>query len=334
MGDMRIGVIGAGSWGTALAHHLGNKGFAVTLWCREAEVTDSIATNRENSLFLPGITLSNKIHPTTFLEEATSNQDMLVNVVPAQFVRPVWRGVKRPQVPLVSASKGIEVHTGTLMTRVFEELFGREWVEELLAVISGPSFAKEVVQGLPTAVTMAAFREGTADMAAVVFHTNRFRVYTQHDPVGVEVGGAVKNVIAIAAGICQGLGLGENAKAALITRGLAEMSRLGERLGGSPLTFMGLAGVGDLVLTCSGELSRNRRVGIRLGKGERLEEILGSMKMVAEGVPTTRAVVELSEKMGVDMPISRALYAILFEGESPQEVMEGLLARAPKREFS
>ncbi len=330
---MRVGVIGAGSWGTALAHHLGQKGLSVTLWCREPEVASSIASKRENTLFLPGIHLSERITPTTHLQEAVENHDILLNVVPAQFVRETWGKVGRPNALLVSASKGIEVHSGALMTQVFKELFGMEWVQENLAVLSGPSFAREVARGLPTAVTVAARRESTAETAAVVFHTNRFRVYTQLDPIGVEVGGAVKNVIAIAAGVCQGLGLGENARAALITRGLAEMSRLGTRLGADPITFMGLAGVGDLVLTCSGDLSRNRQVGIRLGKGEPLDEILESMRMVAEGVPTTRAVVELSESLGVEMPISSALAKILFRNQPPQEVMEELLARAPKREF-
>ncbi len=331
---MRVGVIGAGSWGTAIAHHLAQKGFEITLWCFEEEVAEAIGRERENPVFLPGITLSHNISPTTNLQEATQGKDLLVNVVPAQFVRETWSKVGKPAVPVVSASKGIEVKTGALMNQVFEELFSEQWAKDNLAILSGPSFAKEVAQGLPTAVVTAAFKESTAEMAAVVFHTNRFRVYTQHDPVGVEVAGAVKNVIAIASGICQGLGLGENAKAALITRGLAEMSRLGTKLGANHLTFMGLAGVGDLVLTCSGDLSRNRRVGIRLGQGESLDEILGGMKMVAEGVATTKAVVELSERLGVEMPIASALYRILFNNHSPLEVMENLLSRAPKREFA
>jgi glycerol-3-phosphate dehydrogenase (NAD(P)+) len=330
---MRIGVIGAGSWGTALAHHLAQKGFEVVLWCRECEVAQSIAIKRENPLFLPEIALSERIIPTTNLQEATEEKELLLNVVPAQFVRDVWSKIGRPGIVVVSASKGIEVKTGDLMTQVFEDLYSRDWTEENLAILSGPSFAREVAQGLPTAVAMAAWQEGVAETAAVVFHTTRFRVYTQTDPVGVAVAGAVKNVIAIASGICQGLNLGENAKAALITRGLAEMSRFGIKLGANPFTFMGLAGIGDLVLTCSGDLSRNRRVGIRLGQGEPLEDILKSMNMVAEGVATTKAVVELSEKIGVEMPIASALYKILFQNSSPLEVMEDLLSRAPKREF-
>ena len=331
---MRIGVIGAGSWGTALAHHLAQKGFGVGLWCREEEVANSIAEKRENHLFLPGIPLSPKISPSTDLLAATGEADLLVNVVPAQFVRETWSQVKTPSVPVVSASKGIEVKTGDLMTQVFEHIYSRDWARKNLAVLSGPSFAREVAKAMPTAVTVAAWQEEIADMAAVVFHTNRFRVYTQHDPVGVEVAGAVKNVIAIAAGVCTGLGLGENAKAALITRGLAEMRRLGVRLGADPLTFMGLAGVGDLVLTCSGDLSRNRQVGLRLGRGETLQNILGEMRMVAEGVATTQAVVELSERLGVEMPIASALSRLLFENQSPLAVMEELLSRAPKKEFT
>ena len=331
---MRIGVVGGGSWGTALAQLLAGKGFSVKLWVFESHLVDEINTKRENILYLPGVPLSSRIEATNRLEEVSEGVDILINVVPTQHVRSVWASVAdhMPKVPLVSASKGIEVSTLKTADRIFEDLMGEE-VRQRWACLSGPSFAKEVAQGLPTAVTIAAWDDRLAQDVAQVFMTSRFRVYTHDDVVGVELGGALKNVIAIAAGICEGMGLGHNARAALITRGLAEMSRLGVVMGARPLTFLGLSGMGDLVLTCTGDLSRNKTVGFRIGKGEKPQNIMKGMSMVAEGVPTAAAVVSLADKLGVEMPISIEVYRILYEDKDPAEALGGLMERAPRPEF-
>ncbi len=331
---MVIGVVGGGSWGTALAQLLAQKGHRVKLWILEPHLVEEIREKRENSLFLPGVSLSSRIYPTNSLEEVLEGSELLVNVVPTQYIRSVWGVVasKVPSVPLVSASKGIEVSTLKTPDAIFEDILGKGGLERW-ACLSGPSFAREVARGLPTAVTLACRDQSLARELAGIFMTPRFRVYTHDDVVGVELGGALKNVIAIAAGICEGMGLGQNARAALITRGLAEMSRLGVTMGAKPLTFLGLSGMGDLVLTCTGDLSRNKTVGVRIGKGEKPQEIMKGMSMVAEGVPTARAVVALSEKLDVDMPISTEVYRILYQGKEPAEALEGLMERAPRPEF-
>ncbi len=331
---MNIGVVGGGSWGTALAHLLAEKGHRVKLWVLEPQVVKEIKTRRENSLYLPGIKLFPSIEPTNSLEEALEGAGLLVNVVPTQYIRSVWGEVagKVPPVPLVSASKGIEVSTLKTPDAIFLDLLGGKGMDRW-ACLSGPSFAREVARGLPTAVTLACRDQALARDVAGVFMTSRFRVYTHDDVVGVELGGALKNVIAIAAGICEGMGLGHNARAALITRGLAEMSRLGVAMGARPLTFLGLSGMGDLVLTCTGDLSRNKTVGVRIGKGEKPQDIMKGMTMVAEGVPTAKAVVSLAERLGVDMPISTEVYRILYQGKEPSEALGGLMERAPRPEF-
>ena len=331
---MVIGVVGGGSWGTALAQLLAQKGHRVKLWILEPHLVEEIREKRENSLFLPGVSLSSRIYPTNSLEEVLEGSELLVNVVPTQYIRSVWGVVasKVPSVPLVSASKGIEVSTLKTPDAIFEDILGKGGLERW-ACLSGPSFAREVARGLPTAVTLACRDQSLARELAGIFMTPRFRVYTHDDVVGVELGGALKNVIAIAAGICEGMGLGQNARAALITRGLAEMSRLGVTMGAKPLTFLGLSGMGDLVLTCTGDLSRNKTVGVRIGKGEKPQEIMKGMSMVAEGVPTARAVVALSEKLDVDMPISAEVYKILYQDKEPAEALEGLMERAPRPEF-
>ncbi len=331
---MVIGVVGGGSWGTALAQLLAQKGHRVKLWVREPHLVEEISKKGENSLFLPGIPLSSRICPTNSMEEILEGSELLVNVVPTQYIRSVWGAVASmiPPVPLVSASKGIEVSTLKTPHGIFEDILGKGGLERW-ACISGPSFAREVARGLPTAVTLSCKDRSLAGELAGVFMTPRFRVYTHDDVVGVELGGALKNVIAIAAGICEGMGLGQNARAALITRGLAEMSRLGVAMGARPLTFLGLSGMGDLVLTCTGDLSRNKTVGVRIGKGEKPQEIMKGMSMVAEGVPTARAVVALSEKLDVDMPISAEVYKILYQDKEPAEALEGLMERAPRPEF-
>ncbi len=331
---MRVGVVGGGSWGTALAQLLAGKGFSVKLWVFESHLVEEINGGRENTLYLPGIPLSSKIKATNCLEEVLEEVDVLVNVVPTQHIRSVWAGMadRVPDVPLVSASKGIEVSTLKTADGIFEDLMG-EGVQGRWACLSGPSFAREVAQGLPTAVTVAAWSDSVAQHVAQVFMTSRFRVYTHDDVVGVELGGALKNVIAIAAGICEGMGLGNNARAALITRGLAEMSRLGVAMGARPLTFLGLSGMGDLVLTCTGDLSRNKTVGFRIGKGEKPQDIMKGMSMVAEGVPTAAAVVSLAGRLGVEMPISTEVYRILYENKNPAEALGGLMERVPRPEF-
>ncbi len=331
---MKVGVIGGGSWGTALAHLLGRKGYEVFLWALEPEVVRSINDERVNATYLPGVTLSCRIHATFHLDEVLKNVHLLVNVVPTQYIREVWASIKGevPVVPMVSASKGIEVATGKTVDGIFLDLFG-PGVRERWACLSGPSFAREVAQGLPTAVTVASWSSDVARELAQVFITTRFRVYTHDDVVGVELGGALKNVIAVAAGMCEGMGLGYNARAALITRGLAEMSRLGVAMGARPLTFLGLSGMGDLVLTCTGDLSRNKTVGFRMGKGEKLQDIMRGMAMVAEGVSTSKAVVQLANRMGVEMPISAEVYRILHEGRDPEKALTELMDREPRPEF-
>jgi glycerol-3-phosphate dehydrogenase (NAD(P)+) len=331
---MKVGVVGAGSWGTALAHLLSQKGLSVVLWAFEPQVSHSINTQRENLVYLPGVTLSSGIVATSELGEVVDGVDMLVNVVPTQHIRSVWsRLVERVfEVPVVSASKGIEVDTLKTADGIFLDLMGPT-VLQRWACLSGPSFAREVARGLPAAVTVAALNPEVAQLVVEVFMTPRFRVYTHDDVIGVELGGALKNVIAIAAGICEGMGLGGSARASLITRGLAEISRLGVAMGAQFLTFLGLSGMGDLVLTCTGDLSRNRTVGVRIGKGERLHEIMWDMSMVAEGVHTSKAVMSLAERLKVDMPISAEVYEILYEGKDPFEALGELMERAPRPEF-
>ena len=329
-----IGVVGAGSWGTAIADLLGSKGFAVSLWAYEAEVVEAIRSNRENPLYLKGHVLSDHIHATNDIRDAVSDRDLVVIVVPSHYVRIVsqqFADALSKRTIIVSASKGIENKTRLTMTGVLSETL-QGVTKEQMAVLSGPSFAKEVAQKTPTAVTVASKNPETARFVQHLFATPLFRVYTSDDVMGVEMGGAVKNVIAIAAGIIDGLGLGLNARAALITRGIAEISRLGIQLGANPLTFSGLAGIGDLILTCTGNLSRNYTVGTLIGKGKSLEDILSEMRMVAEGVKTAQSVYDLSRDLGVDMPICRETYHILYEGLSPREALQRLMTRDLKNE--
>lgn len=330
----RIAVIGAGSWGTALADHLGRAGYAVSLWAYEKEVAEEIGRKRENSVFLPGFRLSGNISPTSDLESAAGGADIILFVVPSHVARSVLKGLKQylpGGVPLISATKGIETDTLLLPTEVIEDVLGEDW-HPLVGTISGPSFAREVVRGLPTAVSLAAGDISLAVEAQAVFSSESFRVYTNPDVIGLQIGGAVKNVMAIAAGISDGLDFGNNARAALITRGLAEMKRLGISMGAAAETFAGLSGLGDLVLTCTGNLSRNRTLGMKLGEGLTLEEILASMKMVAEGVHTSEAIVKLAARQGVEMPICEQTHAIIHEGKKPTESFRELMSRVLKDE--
>ncbi len=334
MEAVKIGVVGAGSWGTALANLLGMKGYAIDLWTFEADVREQIITERVNRVFLPDIPLSENLHPTDDLEAVVRDKDLVLVVVPSHFMRDMagrMRGFLNEEAVVVSASKGIENKTHLTMSGVLKENLGID--EGRLAVLSGPSFAREVARLVPTVVTAASKDMETARFVQQVFVTPHFRVYTNDDVIGVELGGSVKNVIALAAGIVDGLGLGLNTRAALITRGLTEMRRLGLKLGANPRTFTGLAGIGDLVLTCTGDLSRNHTVGKKLGEGRKLPEILAEMRMVAEGVKTAKSVYNLSRKVGVEMPITEEVYHILYEDTSPQEALYRLMTRDLKDEL-
>lgn len=332
---LRIGVIGAGSWGTAIANLLGNKGYIVHLWALEAEVKEQIMTIRENSLFLPEIPLSENIMPSNDLLKVAEEKELLIVVVPSHFMRSTAQKIKDvlgPKTIVVSASKGIENDTYQTMTQVLAEVL-TDIPKEQFAVISGPSFAKEVSLGIPTAMTVAAYSLQTAKFIQNLMSTPTFRAYTHDDPLGIELGGAVKNVIAIAAGIVDGLQLGLNTSAALITRGLVELRRLSVKLEANPRSLDSLAGIGDMILTCLGSISRNHSVGRQIGQGRTLAEILSEMRTVAEGVKTTKSVYELSQKVGVEMPICHAVYQILYENLSPKEALQNLMTRNLKEEL-
>lgn len=331
----KIGVVGAGSWGTALASLLGMKGYRVALWAYEKEVRDGIADFHENKVFLPGIALSENIRPSNDIKEVVSDKDLVVVVVPSHVMRETavkFGPALSEDTILVTASKGIEIKTHLTMTGVLADVLPKSF-HNRLAVLSGPSFGREVAQKVPTVVTAAASDPSVALYVQNVFATPFFRVYTHNDPLGVELGGAVKNVIAIASGIIDGMNLGLNTRAALITRGLAEMRRLGVRLGANPHTFSGLAGMGDLILTCTGSLSRNHTVGKRIGEGQKLDDILADMKMVAEGVKTAKSVRNLSRRVGVEMPIVEAVYDVLYEDLAPQRAVYRLMTRDLKDEM-
>jgi len=330
----RIGVIGAGSWGTTLADLLSRKGRMVTLWVYEPELVAELRATGVNSRFLPDVPLDPSLRYTDSLAEAVSGAGLVLFVSPTQVMRSVMLQALPylpTGIPLVSASKGIELETLLTMSQLFRQILPESRSREI-AVLSGPSFAREVARRMPTAVTVAATDDGVARQVQAAFTTDCFRVYTNHDPVGVELGGAIKNVIALAAGISDGLGFGHNTRAALITRGLAEMSRLGRALGADPATFAGLAGMGDLVLTCTGDLSRNRTVGLRIGQGEPLDAILSSMTMVAEGVKTTESAWMLAQRHGVEMPIIEQVYRIIHEGRPARQGVIELMTRNPKAE--
>jgi len=332
---MKIGVVGAGSWGTALANLLARKGFKIDHWVYETGVKDQIESHRENRMFLPGVTLSDNLVPTNDIAAAVGGKDLVLIVVPSHVMRATTEkmgGHLHPDTLLVSASKGIENETHLTMTGILAQT-----VPDIpagnRAVLTGPSFAREVAAKVPTVVTAAAVDLAVAEKVQAVFSTPYFRVYTNDDVVGAELGGAVKNVIAIAAGIIDGLGLGLNTRAALITRGLAEIRRLGLKLGAKSDTFAGPSGVGDLILTCTGDLSRNHTVGKKIGQGATLKQILDEMHMVAEGVKTAKSVYNLSRKLDVEMPISHGIYGILYDDLDPMEVLEQLMTRDLKNEL-
>lgn len=329
---MRVAVIGAGSWGTTLADLLARNGHVVRLWAREAEVVESIRERHENTLFLPDAPLAPGLLATGNVAEAVTGADLIVSAPPSHAVRPVAREIAaalgdHPSL-LVSVSKGLEPETDQLLTHVLgEELPGRDVV-----ALSGPSFAREVFERQPTALVAASLQPTAATAAQLAFSNSQLRVYTSGDVVGVQLGGALKNVIALAAGILVGLGLGFNTQAALITRGLAEMARLGGAMGADPLTFAGLAGMGDLLLTATGALSRNRSLGIELARGRRLSDILAERRTVAEGVQTARTAVDLAERHGVELPIAREVTRVLFEDKPPRQAIQDLMERTLKAE--
>jgi glycerol-3-phosphate dehydrogenase (NAD(P)+) len=329
-----VAVIGAGNWGTSLANLLAKKGERVTLWALEPAVADGVNERHENPLYLTGIPLAPSLRATTDLAAAVADAGTIVSVVPAQHVRRVIADAAphlRQDAILVSASKGIEKTSLATMDEVFADVVPGPAARA--CYLSGPSFAVEVARELPTAVTVACRDHPLAERVQALFQTAYFRVYTSDDVPGVELGGALKNVMAVAAGMAVGLDLGYNTTAALITRGLAEIARLGIALGANPLTFSGLAGVGDLILTCTGGLSRNRHVGVELGHGRGIEEILAETNQVAEGVDTTRAAHALAQRHGIEMPIVAEVHAVLFEGSTARDALENLMLREPKPEF-
>jgi glycerol-3-phosphate dehydrogenase (NAD(P)+) len=329
-----IGVLGAGSWGTALALHLARAGRRPILWARSAETAEAIDASRENTVYLPGHRLPPDLKVTHDLEAAVRPAGLVIFVVPAQNSRAVFARAAPhlpPDADLVIASKGIEQGTLLRLSQVLASFVGDRDRNPRVMALSGPSFAAEVARGDPTAVVAAGDDAGATRRVQEALSHGAFRVYGNSDLTGVELAGALKNVMALATGIAEGIGFGTNTRAALITRGLSEIARLGAALGGRPATFAGLAGVGDLILTCTGQLSRNRAVGIAVGRGRPLREVLGEMRMVAEGVATTRAAVALADRHGVDLPIARKVGEILFEERPPRDAVQDLLAR-PLRE--
>jgi glycerol-3-phosphate dehydrogenase (NAD(P)+) len=330
----RSAVLGAGAWGTALAKVLADKGERVTLFARRAELAEQLRRQGENERYLPGVPLPANLTATDDLDEALGGADLIVLAVPSDSLRAValeaFSRFER-DVVVVSATKGIENGSLMLMREVLIDVCGPP-VDERLAVLSGPSFAREVAHGLPTAVVVAG-PPAVAKLAQQRCAADHVRVYTSDDAVGVELGGALKNVIAIAAGASDGLGYGHNARAALITRGLAEILRLTVAKGGNALTLAGLAGLGDLVLTCTGELSRNRTVGLELGKGHALADVVAGLGHVAEGVKTAKSAHDLAERLGVDMPITAEVYRVLYEGKSPRHAVADLMGRELHAEF-
>ena len=326
-----ISVIGAGSWGTTLAYLLSDKGYDVTLWVHEKDLAEDIERTRINSIYLPDLILPDDIKATNNIHDAVKKARFIVNAVPTQYTRTVFSEAASylmDETIIISVAKGIE--RGTLMT-VSSILKGIS--HHPVAVLSGPSFAKEVIKKMPTAVTISSENQNIGFILQEIFNTNSFRVYTHDDIIGVELGGALKNVVAIATGISDSLGFGNNGRASLITRGLAEITRLGAAMGAKERTFSGLSGIGDLVLTCTSTLSRNYTVGMKLGQGIKLKEILSQTKSVAEGVATAESAYELSKKYNIEMPIVEQIYKVLYEDKEPVFAAKDLMDRSLKSEF-
>ncbi len=334
MQGSRITVLGAGSWGTALAGLLADKGHHVVLWARQETHAKALAEHRQNSFYLPNYDLPSSLTVTADLKHALKQADIIISAVPTHGLRGVYEIAKADvpsDVPVVVASKGIENVTLLRGSEVVGEYLPKEQ-QRYICVMSGPSFAQEVVSAIPTAVVVAGQDEQTTKHVQHALATTRFRVYTSDDLIGVEIGGALKNVIAIAVGVADGLGMGHNTRAGLITRGLTEISRLAVKLGAHPLTLAGLSGMGDLVLTCTVDLSRNRSLGLELGRGRKLQDILAGMSMVAEGVRTAQSAYHLAKREGVDMPITSEVYKVLYEGKPATEAASTLMSRMLRSE--
>jgi len=329
-----LAIIGGGSWGTALAIVLAPRSDRVRLWVYEQDLAERMCATGVNDVYLPGFQLPANVGIRNDIAAALDGAEIVLSVVPSHHVNAIYEQMLpylAPRVPLVSATKGLETGTLLRVSEVIRKVLEPHFAPRI-AVISGPTFAREVARGDPTALVVASTDRELAETVQAAFSGPTFRLYTSADPIGVEIGGAVKNVVAIGAGVCHGLGLGHNAVAALITRGLAEITRLAMAMGGQPKTLAGLAGLGDLVLTCTGDLSRNRHVGLELASGRRLPEIVDSMKMVAEGIKTTAATVDLARRHSVEMPIAQQMHAMLELGRPPQEAIRQLMERSLKGE--
>ncbi|MBE7437725.1 MAG: NAD(P)-dependent glycerol-3-phosphate dehydrogenase [Spirochaetales bacterium] len=331
---MKVAVLGSGTFGTALASVLADKANETWIWTRREDQAADINERHENTRYLPGLALPPSLFAATDIERVLSSADLVVAAIPTQSIHGVLESYSRflpRDVPIVVAAKGIEEGRLRLVCEIFEEELPGAY-HKYLTYLSGPSFAREIIKKIPTVVSIASHNQEMARRVQEIFYHSYFRTYWTDDVIGVEVGGALKNVIAIAAGVSDGLGFGHNTRAALITRGLAEITRLGVLRGAQPTTFLGLAGMGDLVLTCTGDLSRNRTVGMKLGQGQKLPDILEEMKQVAEGVPTTRSAYQLAGKLGVEMAITTEVYHLLYEGKDPLQVTRDLMGRELKQE--
>ncbi|HET6612307.1 MAG TPA: NAD(P)H-dependent glycerol-3-phosphate dehydrogenase [Kofleriaceae bacterium] len=335
MASLEMAVVGAGSYGTCLAMLAARSGHHVTLWCRSPELASELTAGRENTVYLPGHALPQSVVVTTDLARAVAGKAVVLGVTPSHTVREVFsRAVASlaSDTIVVNAAKGLEEGTLARVEEIYAEVLPAAMFERAV-YLSGPTFAKEVAANLPSAIVCASRDPSSAAAVQAALSNDRFRAYTSDDVVGVQVGGALKNVIAIAAGISDGLGLGDNARAALITRGLAEIARMGTAMGANPLTFAGLSGLGDLVLTCAGDKSRNRRVGLALGRGEKLADIISHMRMVAEGVKTTRVAHDLAAKLAVDAPITDVVFDILYQDRPAADAMVDLMTRELRAEL-
>lgn len=331
----KIAVVGAGSWGTALAIVLGKKGYPVALWAREAEAVANLNRDRENLKYLKGCPIPESVVATNDLEDAIAGSGAVVLAVPSHAVREVTRQCRpfiEDSMYIVNTAKGFELETLKYLTTAIEEELG-QGLKDNIVVLSGPSHAEEAGRGMPTVVVSTAKKRKAAEYVQDIFMSDFFRVYTTPDLLGVQLAGALKNVIALATGISDGLGFGDNTKAALMTRGIAEITRLGVKMGADVKTFAGLAGIGDLIVTCTSMHSRNRRAGIQIGEGKRLEEVLQNMGMVVEGVRTTKAAMVLAEKYEVEMPITTSVYRVLFEDLNPDQAVKALMLRGKKNEM-
>ncbi len=333
MPNQSIAIIGAGSWGTALSLHFANKGYRVNLWVYENILCEQIKETKENSIFLPGLTLPDLIHPTNSLEEAIGENDVVLMVVPTSYVRNIAKKlalILKPNTIIINAGKGIETGSLYRIQEIFKEVLP---VTSFFVTLSGPTFAMEVAKGNPSAIVVASEKKVISDKVQSIFSTPSLKVFTSDDPIGVEIGGALKNIMAITTGISDGVKFGHNARAAIITRGLVEISRIGTALGAKPETFFGLSGLGDLILTCTGELSRNRQFGIRVGQGEKPQDITNDMQVAVEGVLTLKSAYALKSKLNIQASIIDETYKVIYEEKSPYQALKDLMQIKTTSEF-